>query len=218
MPWRFLLGLALTAAAGGVDAVSFIRFGAVYASFMSGNTVQIGLHVATFEAGPLGLFMALVATFMLGGFVGSILTAKTGRWSLSAVLLLETVAVGSAFLFEVRHGPILATMALLSFAMGAQNNLVVLVRGANPGTTFVTGTAFRCADAVAQRVLGRDPAGAWRLHLIVWLSFAGGAALGALAQAALADLSLAPFTALMVFLLICATAGQAGAAKSTSTA
>ena len=56
--------------------------------------------------------------------------------------------------------------------MGAQNHLTILVRGANPGTTFVTGTLFRFSDALTQRLLGRDPHGAWKLHLTVWASFA----------------------------------------------
>lgn len=203
-PWRFMLGLCLTAAAGAIDAVSFLRFGAVYASFMSGNTVQLGLHVATADLHPLGGFMALVGLFMLGGFVGSMLLATTGRWSLPAILAVELAAVCGAVLLDARHAPVLAATALLSLAMGAQNNLVMLVRGANPGTTFVTGTAFRFSDALAQRMLGRDPAGAWRLHLTVWLAFAAGAALGAGAQTFLGDLALVPVAGTVAALTVAA--------------
>lgn len=200
--WRFLLGLSLTAMAGAIDAVSFTRFGAVYASFMSGNTVQIGLHSALQDFGALGSFGILVGMFMLGGFVGS-LVVMTGRtWHLSVVLVLETLAVCLAYGLELRHADPLVAMAPLSFAMGAQNNIVVLVRGANPATTFVTGTAFRFADALAQRVTGRDPAGAWKLHLTVWLSFAVGAALGAWSQLWLGDQSLGPIAGAIALLTL----------------
>ena len=200
--WRFVLGLFLTAAAGATDAVSFVRLGAVYASFMSGNTVQIGIHLADQHYAALGAFLALVGLFMLGSFVGAVIMAKTGSWHLTLILAMEAAAVTLALGLDLVHGVPLATTAPLSFAMGAQNHLVVLARGANPATTFVTGTAFRFADAVAQRVLGRDPAGAWKLHLAVWASFAIGAAGGTIAQFRLHEYALVPILALLVLLTI----------------
>jgi uncharacterized membrane protein YoaK (UPF0700 family) len=202
--WRFILGLFLTAAAGAIDAVSFIRLGAVYASFMSGNTVQIGIHAASFDYTPLLAFLTLVGLFMLGSFIGAVVMAKTGSWHLTLILAMEFVAVGVALTLDLTHGLPLATTAPLSFAMGAQNHLVVLARGANPATTFVTGTAFRFADAVAQRVLGRDPTGAWKLHLAVWASFAAGAGAGTIAQLRLHEYALAPILALVATLTVAA--------------
>lgn len=200
--WRFILGLLLTAAAGATDAVSFMRLGAVYASFMSGNTVQIGIHAAERDFAPLGGFLTLVGLFMLGSFVGAVLVAKAGPRHLPLILALETVAIAIALTLDLVHGTPLATTAPLSFAMGAQNHLVVMARGANPATTFVTGTAFRFADAVAQRVLGRDPAGAWKLHLAVWAAFAVGAAGGTASQLSLRDHALVPILALIAGLLL----------------
>lgn len=203
---RFLIGLALTAVAGAIDAVSFSRFGAVYASFMSGNTVQVGLHVAAAEWQVLAGFVLLVGLFMAGAFLGALAVAATRRWHLPVLVAGEGVLVAVALVLDVRHGtPLLAT-APLSLAMGAQNQLVVLVRGANLATTFVTGTAFRFGDALAQRALGRDPHGAWRFHLAVWLAFGVGAALGALCQVRLGDLALAPIAAVLGFLLVAALA------------
>ena len=206
--WRFILGLFLTAAAGATDAVSFVRLGAVYASFMSGNTVQIGIHAADQQYVLLGGFLTLVGLFMLGSFIGAVIVAKTGSWYLTLILAMEVAALAVAFTLDLSHGVPLATTAPLSFAMGAQNHLVVLARGANPATTFVTGTAFRFADAVAQRVLGRDPAGAWKLHLAVWSSFAIGAAAGTIAQFRLHEYALAPILALLVGLTIAALAAR----------
>lgn len=202
--WRFILGLFLTAAAGATDAVSFVRLGAVYASFMSGNTVQIGIHLADGHYAALGAFLALVGLFMLGSFVGAVIVAKTGAWHLTLILALEAAALALALGLDLLHRVPLATTAPLSFAMGAQNHLVVLARGANPATTFVTGTAFRFADAVAQRVLGRDPAGAWKLHLAVWASFAIGAAGGTIAQFVLHEYALVPIFSLLVVLTLAA--------------
>lgn len=193
--YRFALGLVLTGVAGAIDAVSFLRLGAVYASFMSGNTVQIGLHGAAADWLAFGYFLALVGIFMLGGFVGSMVVMTSARWHLPLVLLLEGTAVALSLWLDLRQAGTLASTAPLSLAMGAQNSLVVLVRGANPATTFVTGTAYRFADALAQRVLGRDPFGAWKLHGLVWLAFAAGAALGTVAQLRLRDYALAPVAA-----------------------
>lgn len=200
--WRFVLGLLLTATAGAIDAVSFIRLGAVYASFMSGNTVQIGIHSAQFDYGILGHFLTLVGLFMLGSFLGAILMARTGSWHVAFILAMEAAAVGTALTLDLTHGLPLATTAPLSFAMGAQNQLVVLVRGANPATTFVTGTVFRLGDAIAQRVMGRDPHGAWKLHLAVWAAFATGAATGTFAQVELHEYALVPILALVSLLMM----------------
>jgi uncharacterized membrane protein YoaK (UPF0700 family) len=194
---RFILGLLLTAAAGAINAVSFTRFGAVYASFMSGNTVQIGLQAGGRDLAGLGYFGALVALFMFGGFAGGIVMGKAPRWAVAIILVLNGALLGAGLWLDLRYGLALASTAPLSLAMGLQNHLVVLVRGSNPGTTFVTGTAFRFGDAVAQAALGRDPHHAWRLHFLVWLSFAIGAALGLLAHFRLHEFALAPVAALV---------------------
>ena len=205
---RFLLGLALTALAGSTDAVSFAKFGAVYASFMSGNTVQIGLHVAGQEWAILATFLVLVGCFMTGGFLGAVALAKTGSWHVPVLLGFEAAALAAGLALDLHHESAILSTAPLSLAMGAQNQLVVLVRGANPGTTFVTGTAFRLGDAVAQRVLGRDPQGAWKLHLVVWLSFAAGAALGAWSHLGMRELALAPLVGAGVALFVVALAAR----------
>ena len=173
---------------------------------MSGNTVQIGIHTAQFDTSHLGAFLTLVGLFILGSFIGAIVMAKTGTWHLALILAMEAAAVATALTLDLTHGLPLATTAPLSFAMGAQNQLVVLVRGANPATTFVTGTAFRLGDALAQRVMGRDPAGAWKLHLAVWASFAIGAASGTFSQLELHQYALVPILGLIVFLLVAALA------------
>jgi uncharacterized membrane protein YoaK (UPF0700 family) len=203
---RFILGLLLTATAGAINAVSFTRFGAVYASFMSGNTVQIGLLAGGRDWAGFGYFGALVALFMFGGFAGGLVLGKAPRWAVAIILVLNGALLGAALWLDLRYGLALASTAPLSLAMGLQNHLVVLVRGANPGTTFVTGTAFRFGDAVAQAALGRDPHHAWRLHLAVWLSFAVGAALGLLAHLRLSRFALAPVTGLVASCALVAVA------------
>lgn len=205
--WRFSLGLFLTATAGATDAVSFVRLGAVYASFMSGNTIQIGIHAAGHDYAPLAGFLALVALFMLGSFLGAFVMAKAGRWHLPVILALEVLAVGTALLLDLVHEVPLATTAPLSFAMGAQNHLIVMARGANPATTFVTGTTFRFADALAQRVMGRDPHGAWRLHLAVWFAFAIGAGGGSVSQMRLHEYALVPILAVLAGILVASVVG-----------
>ena len=45
-PARRKLALGLAFLAGAVDATGFIRTGGYFASFMSGNTTRLGLHIA----------------------------------------------------------------------------------------------------------------------------------------------------------------------------
>ena len=56
---RDLMLLALTWAAGSVDAISFLALGRVFTANMTGNTVLLGLHLAQEQgAGALRAFAA----------------------------------------------------------------------------------------------------------------------------------------------------------------
>ena len=68
----------LTAAAGMIDVVGFIELGGFYTSFMSGNTTQLGAGLA--HVGPtLFLPAGLIAMFIVGSFLGSLVSTLGGR-------------------------------------------------------------------------------------------------------------------------------------------
>jgi uncharacterized membrane protein YoaK (UPF0700 family) len=79
--WRFALGLSLTAIAGWVDAIGFISLGGFYISFMSGNTTQLAIAVTRFDMELVRLPALLLGCFVIGAFVGTLISSSMGRWS-----------------------------------------------------------------------------------------------------------------------------------------
>jgi uncharacterized membrane protein YoaK (UPF0700 family) len=176
---RIFLGLALTATAGWIDAVGFLRLNGFYVSFMSGNTTRLGIALFEEQWGVVTLALAIVALFFAGSFCGGLTAAVPDRLALPAILGFEAVLLVLALALSARgleHQAVL----VLPVAMGVQNGAVYRL---HPGaTTFVTGTLFRAGHELARRIVGvRDAA--WLSQLCIWLSFAVGAAAGATANA-----------------------------------
>ncbi len=174
------LGLLLTAAAGMIDVVGFIELGGFYTSFMSGNTTQLGAGLAVI--GPkLVLPASLVVVFVIGSFLGSLVSAIGHRQGRIAVLsVVITGLVVSLTLYTNGFTPAQAMLALAA-AAGAQNAVLPQTGAARLGTTFVTGTLFAAGQDMARAVRGEAPPWRWVQHLLVWLSLLLGAAIGALA-------------------------------------
>lgn len=184
---KLSLGLALTASAGFVDAIAFLQLGGFYASFMSGNTTQLGTAIAG-QPGIQGEVLiwfpaALIILFFSGAFFGTLAVRRFGRWgslyvmaSVVAILLFVSVLRREGALFVQ---PVL----LLAAAMGAQNAAVQPIGAARLGVTYVTGTLFNAAADLACSLRGETPKWRWLQHVAVWFSLMIGAICGGLGHA-----------------------------------
>jgi uncharacterized membrane protein YoaK (UPF0700 family) len=147
--WRFALGLLLTAIAGWVDAIGFISLGGFYISFMSGNTTQLAIGLTRFEMELVRLPAVLLGCFVIGAFVGTLISASMGRRGLAAFLLLEGLLLASAVLLSAIAGEVIGAIAPLAVAMGSQNAALRNDHGQRIGGTFVTGTLFGFGEQLA---------------------------------------------------------------------
>lgn len=183
---RLSLGLALTASAGFIDGIAFLELGGFFASFMSGNTTQLGLAVSG-QPDALGRIIiwlpaALIALFFIGAFLGTLAVRAHGKngslavmASVAAILLLVSI---------LRHEglDLIHPVLLLAAAMGAQNAAVQPIGSARLGVTYVTGTLFNSAADLAGSWRGEVPRWRWLQHFAVWLSLMIGAVLGGFAH------------------------------------
>jgi hypothetical protein len=135
-PWKILTqATIMTALAGFVDALGYTAMGHLYLSFMSGNSTQFGMAVAGRDAHVVGWAGAVIATFVLGAFLGSLVHAAQGRVGMPLVLACEFVCLVSAWSLD---GILAANVALLfvALAMGMQNAIHKAIAGAATGKSF----------------------------------------------------------------------------------
>lgn len=184
--WQLATGLTLTALAGYVDALGFVRLGGLYTSFMSGNITQLAVLTGELETMHLWLPLALIGSFLFGAILGSLVAILIGdRWATPAVLTVEAGLVAGALVIGlVAPEPGWASFALAT-AMGAQNAVLSRVKGFRAGTTFVTGALFGFGQKIAEAITRKGPPFAWAGDGLVWLSLFVGALCGALAYQAL---------------------------------
>ena len=179
------VAVLLSASAGAVDIIAFLKFDHVFVANMTGNTVLFAsdLVAAQFPQAvnhllPIVMFLLGVVTARIAVIrfdepswpkVGVCLILISGLWAMAAVLIPD---LGSILI------PVLA------FTMGAQNATLPRVEKVPVNTAFITGNLEKLGEAVAsllQRPVDRDQ----RLKIWVvgsiWIAYALGAAGGALA-------------------------------------
>ena len=172
------LGLTLTAVAGYVDAIGVLALGGLFASFMSGASVSLGIAASEGVWTMAGEAILLIATFVAGATAAVVMAGVTGAWALPTVLLFEGVLLAGAVALAMQgwaeSDAILAVVA----AMGVQNTALKPYNGMRLGVTFMTGTLVSLSQALGAALLGRAGRWAWSAHGAVWLAFACGAGLG----------------------------------------
>lgn len=156
--WAFLL--ALTAIAGGVDAVGYLGLGRIFTANMTGNTVQLGIALARADGGQALRTGVALGGFALGVALGARLAARHPRgqlwsWSIGAVLAAELATIAAVALAWWALGPAtiaaapLAAIAALALAMGLQSAAARRLGVQGVATTYVTGTLVAVVAGVA---------------------------------------------------------------------
>lgn len=154
-PDRKATVLLMLAIAGGVDAIGLAETGRYFVSFMSGNVTQIGLQLAYRDGAGALLPLGLVALFVAGATIGSLIAERTARRGAAALLLAEAALLGVAWagLDGARPG---LGVAALAVAMGVAS-IVMLHDAAIASQGHATGVLVRLGVALAG--LGRDVPG-----------------------------------------------------------
>jgi uncharacterized membrane protein YoaK (UPF0700 family) len=177
--------LLLTAAAGVVDATSYLAFNHAFAATLTGNLVFVGLA----GIGAPGFLLTFLVGAIAGFFVGAFFA---GRWIhrragnrvelLRSFTSIQLIPIGLAAIVAlvvrsaVTSGALLAMLVLLAFSMGVQ--AVGAARMKVPGlerTTVLTTTFANIgADAFATRE-GHAVSIRWILSIV---ALVGGAVVG----------------------------------------
>lgn len=148
---RDRLLLALTFAAGSVDALSYLGLSRVFTANMTGNAVLLGLAIGQTQELQVAHSSAAIVGFVLGVILGARLVGPSRERIVWSRRISVAVGVECALLFAFAGGwwlsgpssvgaGLAGLIVLAGLAMGIQS--AVARRLAVPGvsTTFVTGT------------------------------------------------------------------------------
>jgi uncharacterized membrane protein YoaK (UPF0700 family) len=173
-----LFACLLSALAGFVDAIGFIRSGGFFVSFMSGNSTRLAVGVVEHLRDAL-VAGAIILSFVAGVIGGTLVGSRFEERRAAAVLLLIAALLGAAALSQAA-GAFALAIALLAFAMGAENAVFEREGEVRIGVTYMTGSLVHVGSGIAGMLLGRGGNG-WASYLLLWLGFVFGAVAGALA-------------------------------------
>lgn len=179
-----LLGFALLALAGWVDAVGLVHWHKLYASFMSGNTTEFGGSPALGDWHGAGEAARAVLMFLVGIVAGEIIGPAAGRRRGALILTIEAALLWLAAASAIEGWGDAATVSLAGLAMGVQTAALHKAAGVSIPLTYVTGTVVNLGRAIAAALRGAAP---WREALpfaAFWLSLLGGAVAGSIAARA----------------------------------
>jgi uncharacterized membrane protein YoaK (UPF0700 family) len=197
---RDVLVAGLSFVSGSVDGISYLALGGIFASFMSGNTIFLGLRIGAGNLSsalqPLDSMIGYIAGVTLAAFIGYSSSNEQEIWPRNAtkLILIEFVllvmfAIGG---FLAGGTPnqvtVYALIALASVAMGIQSAVVYALRVYGVITTAIsatwTGAIVGLVDLRRSPPTKRTPEQEHNvgIQIIVLLSFVLGATAGGLAE------------------------------------
>lgn len=206
---RFFLAAFITWLAGFVDAIGFISLSDIYTANMSGNSVALGIQLASRNWPEAIRRFWPVVTYVLGLLFCRILLEVGARErirSIASFAWLAEIALLTPVCLAPSHSAAqsslwFAYVGLLAFAMGIQNATLTHFSGLTLNTGFVTGSLVKFGEQLTAyltsvydlwRKRGLSPAAAisrslrerpFRVMLLlssIWPAYVAGALCGAL--------------------------------------
>jgi uncharacterized membrane protein YoaK (UPF0700 family) len=143
----------LSAAAGYVDAVSYLALGRVFTANMTGNTVLLGVAVVTGDADAAGRAGLALLGFLAGAGVGAwiaYLGPREEGWPRGVTIALIVECVFLAALANDRSEILGLRVVFAALAMGIQSAAARRLDVFGVATTFITGTLTSLVSLIAR--------------------------------------------------------------------
>lgn len=185
-----VLILLLTLNAGWTDLVAYLFLSKVFASFMTGNILFIGLSLAQANGGLLIRSVVALLVNFVGVMVGaSVLhraplrrTARRWHNRIVLTLLMEWIfllAFGLVWFatsnLSQRDAAQIILLGLAAFGMGIQGALVIAFEFPGVVANAMTGVVLVLGQRVGRGIAHSGPASAWRWTFLLPVLYALGA-------------------------------------------
>ncbi len=151
------VALAMTFAAGYVDAVGFLELSHIFTAHMTGTTVHMAMDLSEGQLGLAAIVAGVLACFVIGSVVGRVVIDAAARRKMrrvaSITLLFESALLISVLLISWLTGARPWWFLLLfSSAMGLQTATLTKVGPLTVHTTFVTGMLNKLAQLISDGI------------------------------------------------------------------
>jgi uncharacterized membrane protein YoaK (UPF0700 family) len=146
--------IALSAVAGCVEVIGYLDCASIYPGIMTGNTVQLGLTLATAQWARLALIGYAVCSFFVGGIIASVIRRNLRRPPIE-LLVMATILVIASVVRRDASLRVLVELPLLAIAMAMQGQTLSKFGGVSIQTIVVTNSMLKFTDALAGRYLMR---------------------------------------------------------------
>lgn len=180
-PLRDAILLLLTFTAGWTDALTYVGLGHVFASFMSGNFLFLGLSAVHGERGLLLRACVALGSFAIGAFLGALVLRKglacrtRHAWlgMLARYFAVEAAALLAFGIVWLCTGDPptpsalqIGLLALAAVTMGALGIAVGELELPGISANAVTGTFLQVPKHLAERVAGKQPTHPLKGHIL----------------------------------------------------
>jgi uncharacterized membrane protein YoaK (UPF0700 family) len=172
------LAVGLSAIAGYVDAIGFLKLGGFFVSFMSGNSTRLGVGAATGHWDTVRTALTLIGLFVAGVVAGALVARRAGEERRSVVMAFEAALLAAAAGL-IGGGFDKAGVAAMVLAMGVENAVFQRNGDVGVGLTYMTGALVKAGQRIAAALTGGDR-WAWVPYGLLWAGLSLGGALGAI--------------------------------------
>ncbi len=146
--------IALTIVAGFVEVTGYMDCEGLYASIMTGNTVQLGMNFTHADWLKFGLVGYAIALFFVACSIASLIRRHLANPVMELVIMSGILALACL----VRLNPalnLLLELPLLSLALAMQGETIARFGGVSLQTLVVTNNIVKFSDAFTGRFISR---------------------------------------------------------------
>ena len=162
---------------GYINSLGFIIMNGLFFTFMSGNSVRLGVHIGELKLETGFRYFSLFLFLIFGAFIGDLIFSYYRKTGLLILLVLELFLFIASVLFSLKQNAWIVFIPL-GIAMGIQNIVNLLIGNSLIGRSFISGIVFNLGIAFSRILQKKSEWGIIRIYLNTWLLFILGAILG----------------------------------------
>lgn len=177
--YNIFIGFMFSFIYGYVNALGFVVMKGMFLTFMSGNSVKLGVDLGKMEIVITYKFFILFVCIVTGVFLGDFILSVIKKNSLIIIIGMELIL----FLISLILSSMYDTWEMLLplvIAIGIQNIINMTIGNSLIGKSFITGMICNLGISLSKAVQKK---GTWKqpfIYISAWMMFILGASIGTL--------------------------------------